>query len=112
MYHERLATFLKRLDRLRLPAEGFAIYRDHGEGDFTNLENRQMGIAGAFRKPGKEPYQSRERKFEHQQIRRLLVSSYLLQRQSARPIAPLFARSWFIICPANIVSKVTSYYDP
>ena len=42
MHHERLGTFLKRLDRLRLPAERLAVDRNHGHRDLANLNGRRQ----------------------------------------------------------------------
>ena len=42
MHHERLGTFLKRLDRLRLPAERLAVDRHHGQRDLANLRGRRQ----------------------------------------------------------------------
>jgi len=111
--HESLATLLQRLDRLRLPAERLAVCGDHREGYLTDLDSHQYGPAGPMRdlrREGKKegPYQSRKGKFQHQQVRRLLVASYLLERKRPRLIASWFARPGLVVYRMVSISSVAA----
>jgi len=53
-------------------------------------------------------YQSRKGKFQHQQIRRLLIPSYLLERKRAWLIAPWFARTGLVVYRTVSIKNVAA----